>query len=96
MKFQEVINQDKLVLVDFYGEWCGPCKTMAPILQDLKQRVGDQVSIIKIDIDKNFQAAMAYEIRSVPTLILFRKGKILWRKTGVISQQELEKLIQES
>lgn len=93
MTFQEIINQDKPVLVDFFAEWCGPCKMMSPILEDVKNRVGENANIIKIDVDKNQQAATAYQVRGVPTLILFKNGKPLWRQSGVVSANELEKLI---
>lgn len=93
MTFQEVINSDKPVLVDFFAEWCGPCKMMSPILVDLKKRLGDDASIIKIDIDKNQSAASAYQVRGVPTLIIFKAGKILWRQSGVVTANELEKLM---
>lgn len=93
MKFKELINQDKPVLVDFFAEWCGPCKMMSPILDDLKKRIGENANIIKIDVDKNQKAASVYQVRGVPTLILFKNGKQLWRQLGVVSADELEKLI---
>ena len=93
MTFQEITNSDKPVLVDFFAEWCGPCKMMAPILEDLKKRVGENASIIKIDVDKNPQVATLYQVRGVTTLMLFKNGKTLWRKSGVVTANELESLI---
>lgn len=96
MTFQEIINQDKPVLVDFFAEWCGPCKAMAPLLDQLKTRVGNKASIIKVDVDKNPQAAAAFQVSSVPTLILFKNGHVLWRQSGVVPPHTLEKLIQDN
>lgn len=93
MTFQEIINQNKPVLVDFYATWCGPCKTMSPILDDVKKRVGNNASIIKVDVDKNQQAAAAFRVSGVPTLIIFKNGKQLWRQSGIVTANELEKLI---
>jgi thioredoxin 1 len=94
--FSEVINSDKPVLVDFFATWCGPCKTMSPILEQVKQKVGTDATIIKIDVDKNPAAASAYQVQGVPTLILFKKGKVLWRQSGVVPANNLEQVIKQN
>jgi len=91
--FQEIIASETPVLIDFSAEWCGPCKMMPPILQQVKHNLGDKVTIIKIDIDKNPAAATAYKVQSVPTLMIFKKGQQKWRQSGVMQAGELEKVI---
>lgn len=88
-RFEELIHSDTPVLVDFFAEWCGPCKMMAPILQDVASKVGDKARIIKVDVDKNPAAAAAYQVRGVPTLIIFKKGQAVWRQSGVVQGEEL-------
>lgn len=96
MTFQEIIQQNKPVLVDFFATWCGPCKMMAPILDDLKKKVGESASIIKIDVDKNPKVAAQYQVQGVPTLILFKDGKLVWRQSGVVQVDSLERLIRQN
>ncbi len=91
--FSEIVNEKPLVLVDFFAEWCGPCKMMKPILEELKQKMGDEITILKVDVDKSPQASAAYNISGVPTLVLFKDGKLTWRQSGVVPASQLEKII---
>lgn len=95
-KFSEIINKDKLVLVDFFAEWCGPCKMMTPVLKQVKDNLGDRVSIIKIDVDKNQSLAAKYQVRGVPTLLLFKNGQQVWRQSGMVPKNDLINLIMDN
>ena len=91
--FDTIIQSEKPVLIDFFATWCGPCKMLGPILKEVKDSLGDRVSIIKIDVDKNQQIASQYQVRGVPTMILFQSGKQLWRQSGVLTKDEIIKTI---
>lgn len=93
--FDTIIKSDKPVLIDFFATWCGPCKMLGPILKEVKDSLGDRISIIKIDVDKNQQVASQYQVRGVPTMILFQNGKQLWRQSGVLNKEDIIKIILE-
>jgi thioredoxin 1 len=92
--FSEIINQDKPVLVDFFAEWCGPCQTMSPILKEVKDVLQDGVSILKIDVDKNQAIAAKFQVRGVPTFVLYKKGQQVWRQSGMVAKKDLIALIE--
>ena len=92
-KFQDIIAGDTPVLVDFFAEWCGPCKMMKPVLEELKKKMGNKIITLKIDIDKNISLSSEYRIQSVPTLVLWKKGEIIWRQSGALSLNELEQIL---
>ncbi len=94
--FNTIIASAPTVLVDFYATWCGPCKTLAPILKQVKDDLGDQVKIVKIDVDKNQPLAAKYQVLGVPTLILYKEGKQVWRQSGVVAAHQLKEIIQKS
>lgn len=91
--FSDIINSEQLTLVDFFATWCGPCKAMHPVLDQLKEDLGDGIRILKLDVDKNENLSMQYRIQSVPTLMLFRKGEVVWRQSGAMRLSDLKTLI---
>ena len=93
--FNEIIGSNKPTLVDFYAEWCGPCKMLSPIIEKVKEQLGEDATILKVDVDKNPEAAQKFGIRGVPTLILFKEGNIEWRRSGVIMEQDLVNKVKE-
>lgn len=91
--FNSIIDSETPVLIDFYADWCGPCKTLAPILKDVKSELKDKIKIVKIDVDKNQSLASQYQVRGVPTMILFKKEKLVWRQSGVLQKQDIINII---
>ncbi|TLP75412.1 thioredoxin [Maribacter sp. ACAM166] len=94
--FSEIINDETSVLVDFFADWCGPCKTLAPILKQVKEELGEAIKVVKIDVDKNQSLAAKYQVKGVPTMILFKNGKQVWRQSGVVPKHELLQVIKTS
>ena len=92
--FQELIEGDTPVLVDFFAEWCGTCKMMQPILEDTSKQLGAKVKILKVDVDRNPLAASKFQVRGVPTLLLFQKGQVVWRQSGEVPAQQLVKVVE--
>lgn len=93
--FNSIINSETPVLIDFYADWCGPCKMLAPILKDVKSELNDNIKIIKIDVDKNQNLAAKYQVRGVPTMMLFKNGNQLWRQSGVLQKDEIVNIIKQ-
>ena len=95
-KFEELIQSEKPVLVDFFATWCGPCKAMHPVLEELKGQIGESARIVKIDVDQHEELASKYRIQAVPTFIVFKKGEAVWRPSGVIKGSELKAVIEQN
>ncbi|WP_151674497.1 thioredoxin [Patiriisocius marinus] len=91
--FKSIIDSETPVLVDFFADWCGPCKALAPILKQVKEELGDEVKIVKIDVDKNQPLAALYQVRGVPTMVLFKNGKKVWQQSGVLQKDEIVRVI---
>lgn len=96
MNFSEILNDAKPILIDFYADWCQPCKMVSPILKQVKDQLGDNVKIIKINVDTNAALSAKYNVRSIPTLLLFKNGQIMWEKVGVASASEIIKKVSET
>lgn len=92
--FQKIIESDTPVLVDFFADWCVPCKSLAPILKEVKEHLGEAVKIVKIDVDKNQSLSQKYQVRGVPTMLLFKNGKQVWRQSGVVPKQDIIKMVE--
>lgn len=95
-KFKDIIDGEQLTLVDFFATWCGPCKQMHPVLEQLKLELGDSIRIVKIDVDKNEQLSNVYHIQSVPTFLLFKNGQVVWRQSGAIRLNDLKAIINQN
>ena len=93
--FNELIRTEPMVLVDFFAEWCGPCKMMKPILEELKSMTGDSLKIIKVDVDKSPMVSSGFQIQGVPTLMLFKNGNVVWRQSGVVQARQLMSIVQQ-
>ncbi|WP_053976303.1 thioredoxin [Mangrovimonas xylaniphaga] len=91
--FNDIVNADTPVLVDFFADWCGPCKMLAPVLKQVKESLGDSVKIVKIDVDKNNALAAKYQVRGVPTMLLFKNGQQVWRQSGVLQKEDIIQVI---
>jgi thioredoxin 1 len=94
-EFNTLIQSEKPILVDFFAAWCGPCQALMPILKQVKDQLGDQIKIVKIDVDKNQNIVTQWQVRGVPTLILFKNGKQVWRQSGVLSKEQIINVILE-
>lgn len=94
--FKKLINGEKPVLIDFHATWCGPCKALAPVIKEVSKEMSDKVRVIKIDIDKNQEIAQRYQVRGVPTLILFDQGKVIWQESGFQTQQQIVTSVEKS